>query len=65
MNAIIPSRPWTAFRACLFPLLAAAIVWRLPAAFDEGRFWAEEGLSRLALVVPQMSLQSWSQRKPA
>lgn len=31
-------------RAALFPLLAAAIVWRLPAAFTEGRFWAEEGV---------------------
>ncbi len=31
-------------RAALFPLLAAAIVWRLPEVFTEGRFWAEEGV---------------------
>lgn len=38
-------RPWwTPFRIALFVPLAAAIAWRLPAVFADGRFWAEEGL---------------------
>ena len=43
MNPIIAARVATLVRAGLFPLLAAAIVWRLPTIFADGRFWAEEG----------------------
>jgi len=44
MNAIVPSRAFTLFRAGMFPLLAAVIAWRLPTVFAEGRLWAEEGM---------------------